>query len=136
MRVFRENYYIFIHLLSALKNQFFSVTVSRLLPSLIYCLIIDSQNFKFIKYILCKWTFLINTDFLVNLQCEAFKFFCYMTISILLQNQEILFNIWLKQTLQKVILYFRTSEQQFFGRHLGCYFHYFLMTTFHMTPEA
>ena len=45
-----------------------------------------------------------------------FKFLCYTTISILPQNQEKLLNIWLKQTFQKAIMYFKTSEQKLFGR--------------------
>ena len=39
-------------------------------------------------------------------------FFCYTTISIFPQYQEKLLNIWLQQTFQKVIIYFKTSEQQ------------------------
>ena len=37
----------------------------------------------------------------------------------------ILLNIWLKQTFQKTIMYFKTNEQQLFGRNLGCYLHCF-----------
>ena len=33
--------------------------------------------------------------------------------------------VWLKQTFQKAIMYFKTCEQQLFGRNLGCYLHYF-----------
>ena len=54
-----------------------------------------------------------------------FKIFCYTTISILPQNQEKLLNIWLKQTFQKAIMYFKTSEQKILWRNLRCYLHYF-----------
>ena len=41
------------------------------------------------------------------------------------QNQAKLINNWLKQTFQKAIIYFKTTEQQLFGRNLGCYLPYF-----------
>ena len=34
-------------------------------------------------------------------------------------------SICLKKTFQKAIMYFKTSEQQLFGRNLGYYLHYF-----------
>ena len=49
------------------------------------------------------------------------SFFCYTTISIFPQNQEKLLNFWLKQTSQKAVMYFETSEQQLFRINLGCY---------------
>ena len=71
------------------------------------------------------WIFRNIAPFSYNLQCEMFKFFCYTTIVILPQNQEEFLNIWLKQTFKKAVMYLQTSEQQLFGRNLGCYLHYF-----------
>ena len=68
-----------------------------------------------------QWKFHINKDFLVTLQCKMFRVFMLHYH----QNQDKLLNIWLKQTFQKAIMYFKTSEWQLFGRNLGCYLHYF-----------
>ena len=104
-----------------LKTVFFCYCF-RLTCSLIYFLFIDLYNI--LNILSTKWKFHINKDFLVNLQCEIFKFFCYMNISFLPQNEDKL-NIWLKQTSQKPIMYLKPSEQQLFGRNLGCYLHFF-----------
>ena len=54
-----------------------------------------------------------------------FKHFCYTTISVLPQDHEQLHKIWLKQTFQKAIIYFKNSAQQLFRRNLGSFLNYF-----------
>ena len=67
--ILREN--LHFHLETALKRQFFSVR----LPSLIYFFLYRFiEYFKLMKYLPCKWKFHVNTDFLVNWQCEMVKF--------------------------------------------------------------